>query len=125
MKLSIISVNQREQYEKYSATINRTYIIDYMDKNISKVGHILQPEARDFYTFISNKDFELLYSEGINIQLKLIEKGRIFYAKVGFLNRMKLYFFHKRLWIQKEENIRWLLNMIIVTIATYAAFKHR
>lgn len=96
-----------------------------MDKNISKGGHILQPEARDFYTFISNKDFELLYSEGINIQLKLIEKGRIFYAKVGFLNRMKLYFFHKRLWIQKEENIRWLLNMIIVTIATYAAFKHR
>lgn len=121
MKLHVFSINQREEQEKYLATLNRTYIIVYKDSDVSG-GLILHDRIRGFYTFISNKDFEMRYSEGINMQINIIDMGKIFYAKVGFIDRMKLYYFHKRLWIQKEENIRWLLNMIIVIIATYVAF---
>jgi hypothetical protein len=125
MKLPVFSINQREEQEKFSATLNRTYIIVYKEDDVSVGGLILRKEAEGFYSFITNRDFKMRYSEGINMRIIINDEEKIFYAKVGFRYRMKLYFFHKRLWIQSEGNIRWLLNMIIVILATYAAFSKK
>lgn len=123
MKISVFSTNKLGVREEYSANVNRTYILVYMINNASG-GRIFQEEVKGFYTFIVNRDFKMLYSGNPNMQINVIDKEKYFFVKISFINRMKLYFFHKRLWIQREENIRWLLNMIIITIATVLAFKN-
>ncbi len=125
MQLKLYSKTPDYKSFEYDASIRRTYILVYETKNVT-VGGLIGGETKEgLYTFIANKDFKLKYRQDLNVQFLIIGQDLNYFANVGFCNRMKLYFFHKRLWVQKEENIRWLMNVIIAIVATYAAFKIR
>lgn len=117
---SSYSVNDTE----LSASICGTYILIYKAKiNREKGRPIFGETNRSLYSFTINKDFKLLNNQiKVNSEFITAETKSHYYACLNFWQRMKLYYFHNRLWFQKEENLRWLLNMIIAVLAVYMAY---
>jgi hypothetical protein len=133
-KLQVYELSDNKDILEYNACINRTFVIIYSEKDIIKPLNnnekvsdrfIEKYEYRGFYNFIYNPDFDILIKKKVNLLLTTTEAGKEYYTYVDCKKRYILYFIFKRLWVQKEDNIRWLMNIIIiiisiaVSIATY------
>ena len=124
MKIEQMYSDYSNNDTELSASISRTYILIYTAKKKSKKGSpIFGTKASNLFSFIINKDFKMLNNQiKVNSEFIIAEPKSHYYARLNFWQRMKLYYFHKRLWFQKEENLRWLLNMIIAILAVYMAY---
>ena len=140
-KFKVYELSSSGNFIQYNASINRTFVIIYKQSDLANpslpqenntLRLIFNYEYRGFYKVIYNTDFNILFgneNSGIKINLLLTtsDNKKEFYTYVGKYEKWKLFFLFKRFWIQKEDNIRWLMEIIIslvVTIATiYTVFK--
>lgn len=51
-----------------------------------------------------------------------VEISYTYYSHLSFVNKITNSFHFNNLWIQKSQNVMWLVNMIILVLACIAAF---
>lgn len=85
------------------------------------------PSDKYVYEFTFDNTFEK-ESKG-RVNTKLVLKGEmppgveyIYYTRLTLFQRLRLGFRFQRLWFQKKDNIQWLVNMLIATLAIYVSW---
>lgn len=108
------------------------------------VGHTNDIEISKYgWVYLKNKDSKdgrlnpINYEYNIaswTLEDKLLNNNNVFIVKIvstdhkhflhlkGF-NKLKFLYFNKSLWIQKEENIRYIINILFLVLGSYLAYK--
>lgn len=73
------------------------------------------------FDFFRDKTYEKYTTEKVNTKIKLFHsngKGEnILYARINHLNYLKLCWRFQKLWIQKKDNLMWLINLFVAIVS--------
>jgi hypothetical protein len=113
--------NEPLSYSKYDGDI---IVNKFSVENLNHNGFNFKKSLFKFSKHYLNIDGDLIIALSITNAFNNIEKN-IFIntTKVSFINRTLLKWYCGLYWIQKEDNIRYIINIIFLILGCYLTYK--
>jgi len=124
----ILNVNEVDEAIDSEAQIDRKFILISTPQN----PHRNLNKEKYLFDFWRDDTYKKHSTAKVNTKIRVFSEGKLdtyndYYAKIETLDYIRLAWRFKKLWIQKNDNLMWLTNLLVaitsIALSTYVSVR--